>query len=114
MAGTIKRLRSAIDPNGNPVEDCQEVSGYIDNMVLAATTKEDYTIPADAKLVRITCTTGIWVNFNGDAAIPATEIATGLGCIYIPSERFFAIPTGAETISFIAAANSVVSLEIFK
>lgn len=112
--GTVKRLRPAIDPNGNPLVDCCEVSGYIDNRVLAANTHEDHTIPTDAKLVRITCSAAMWVNFAGEAVIPTDEVSTGLGSIYVPIERSFALPSDATAISLISGSTCLVSLEFFK
>lgn len=112
--GIVNRLRPAIDPNGNPLMDCCEVSGYIDNRVLAANTHEDHTIPTGAKVVRITCSAAMWVNFVGEATIPTDEVSTGLGCIYIPVERFFALPIDATVISMISGSTCLVSLEFSK
>lgn len=83
MAGTIKPAR-AIKPlnyacevlGGDLLSDCK----FADVIALSATpgTEATWTVPATAKLLRITCKDPFWFKFSGSAiTVPAASTATG-------------------------------------
>ena len=87
-------------------------SAHVDAMVLAAGVAETYTVPASAKFIYFSQTCArLYVNSNGTAAEPSTEVADGSGSVLNPSGRRV---SAADTFSLISPTACIVTLKVFK
>ena len=105
----MKRATLLLDPNSNPLAGLN-FPDHIDNMVLAADTAEDYTIPTGARIVNLTADADFWARPDATAAIPTTEVADGTGSVLNPGMRSVA---GVTKISFKSSVACKISIEVF-
>ena len=90
----------------------QNASDTVYNIVLAANTAQTVTLPASLKtaLASFSSTTPFYVNFNGNASVPATNITNGQGSVLNPTVKYL---SNQSSISIIAPAAGVVTIEFF-
>ncbi len=53
-----------------------------------------------------------WVNFAGNAAIPSGDVTNGSASEFSPNARY--IDASVTSISFVSAADQLVSLQVFR
>ena len=68
------------------------------------------TVPATANFVAFSGSTPFYVNFNGTATVPGSNITDGTSSVLNPTFRYM---NNSKTFSIIAAAAGVVTLEFF-
>ncbi len=88
-------------------------SDYIDVAVLAADTKEDFTVPANATKVLFSANGDFYcqIGSSASAAIAAADVTDGSGSELNPVAREV-LP--AETISLIAPAACMVTMAFYR
>lgn len=101
----------------NKVE-CLPISGWVDNLALAAGTAKSYTPPAatnpqdTSRLIRITYSAGALYNSVGQtAAVPTVDVSTGAGSAMVLNGDTATFEAGV-AISFINATACVVDLVV--
>lgn len=86
---------------------------YIDTRVLAASTAEQHTVPANARIVVFSANGDFYAKYgsNPTAAVPAADVTDGSGSELNPTVRL--VEAGSK-ISLIAPAATVVTLSFFR
>lgn len=115
----IDRLRPIARQQGLQIPDIVGGSRWIDAVALSANTHAEYTLPVDsggrkASMLRLAATAGpIYINWNGNAAIPTTVTDGTASSIIHPDLRevFVAAPLSTDTLSLICASTSKVTIE---
>lgn len=109
----LRALTALQDRNGNRYP-MPEAAGYVDHRVFAAATAETHTAPTGAMYVMVIPTVDSYVNLTATAAVPAADVTDGSGSFFVPAgfPRIFAL-NGDTSISFIASAAGVMSLEFY-
>ena len=87
---------------------------WVDNIILAANTAANYTVPANAKVLLFSYSQAnakdIFVNNQAAAAIPVANVANGVGNDISPSGVFI---VGTTTISFICEEEAIISIRVY-
>jgi len=84
---------------------------HIDAMVLGTPgTAESYTVPDNAKWLVLSATEDFYVNPNGTAAAPSSEVADGTGSELNPVGYVVA---GGESLSFVAIAACKITISVY-
>ncbi len=90
-------------------------ASYISARLLAASTAESITIPANAKYVRLAGTDNFYYSFSGAATVPG-DTDDGSACELIKqqgSAEWRVIPPGATAISVISAGTPIVTASFY-
>lgn len=109
----MKELRIQKDGQYVPALPLINQSDYIDMAVLAATTKEDFTVPAKATKVIFASTGNFYCEIGSaaSASIPAGDVTDGSAPEINPTAR---VVVAGETISLIAPAACRVMMAFYK
>lgn len=112
--GAIRNYTMVRDSNRHPQPDSVVAGGYVDCRVLAANTAESQAVPTGARLVLVTTTGNVFLNFSTTAAVPAADVSDGSAPTLVVSTqpRMFAI-NSATAISVISSAINTVTFEFF-
>ena len=88
-------------------------SDYIDMAVLAASVKEDFTVPTDAKMVLFSATGDFYCDIGSaaSASIPAADVTDGSAPEINPVARGV---VAGETISLIAPTSCRVMMAFYR
>lgn len=105
----MKEMKNHLDVNRNPTYAIPAKT-YVDAAVLAASTKEDMTVPSGARIVVFSSTGDFFANYDADAAVPS-DTTDGTASELNPTTRNI---QGVTTISLIASATPTVTLTYYK
>jgi len=85
---------------------------WVDNVVLAANTAANYTVPANAKVLLFSYSgaNDVYVNAQAVAAVPALAVADGSGSDINPSGMFI---VDTATVSFKSEGAAVIAIRVY-
>ena len=116
----ISRIVSINRNQGSAVPDAINLTQWCDSIDLSSGTAQSYAIKEDTVggvggILRITSNVGpVYINPYAVATVPGATTTNGLSSIMLnPQTRpvVLAIPAGCTAISFIAPANTIVTVE---
>lgn len=88
-----------------------EVPTYVDNVTLATSTNETWTVPANVNFILLSADGGFYVRAGSGNTADETpgDISNGTGSFYVPSSAQFKVNEG-KVLNFIAAGARVISI----
>ena len=113
-AGTMSELSLIRDNRGVPTGGLV-TTGYVDAVVLTTNVAQTYTVPSGANYLRFSGNADFYVNIGGTATVPSVTTATGASNMLIKLESpAIRSVSGNTSVSVIAPATTIVTIEAFK